>query len=76
MTMTTNRRGRPGKGERRVVAFRLPTQQADRVRELADAEGFEHVSDWLTKVVSERIENTDVTKVRRQGHLPLGRLAS
>jgi len=48
------------------VAFRLPTQKADLVRELATAEGFEHVSDWLAHVVSERIANTDFTKVRRQ----------
>jgi len=65
-TATKRGVGRPGKGERRVVAFRLPTQKADLVRELADAEGFEHVSDWLAHVVSERIDNTDLTKVRRQ----------
>lgn len=69
--MANTRRGRPGKGERRVVAFRLPTQKADLVRELADAEGFEHVSDWLAHVVSERIDHTDLTKVRRQQALPI-----
>lgn len=68
---TTKRVGRPSKGERRVVAFRLPTQKADLVRELADAEGFEHVSDWLAHVVSERIEHTDLTKVRRRVQLPI-----
>lgn len=71
MTMTTNRRGRPGKGERRVVAFRLPTQKADLVRELADAEGFEHVSDWLAQVVLDRIDHTDLSNVRHQGTLPI-----
>ncbi|HEX9089224.1 MAG TPA: hypothetical protein VF867_17170 [Arthrobacter sp.] len=41
------------------------------MRELADAEGFEHVSDWLAQVVLDRIDHTDLTSVRRQGTLPI-----
>lgn len=69
---TTNRRaGRPGKGDRRVMAFRLATPRADIVRDLAEAEGFEYVSDWLAHVVNQRIDHTDLSKIRRQEELPI-----
>ncbi|MBT1003979.1 hypothetical protein KIH31_15425 [Paenarthrobacter sp. DKR-5] len=71
MTASNRRAGRPGKGDRRVVAFRLATPKVDIVRELAVAEGFEHVSDWLAHVVSERIDHTDLSKIKRQEELPI-----
>lgn len=39
---------------------------ADIVRELADAEGYEHVSDWVAHVVAERIDQSDLSKIRKQ----------
>lgn len=76
MATTTRRVGRHSKGERKLIGFRLATQKADIVRELADAEGYEHVSDWVAHVVSERIERSDLSKIRHQDQLPLGQLAS
>lgn len=76
MATTKRRAGRHSKGERRLIGFRLATHKADLVRELADAEGYEHVSDWVADVVSARLEQTDLSKVRHQEELPIGRLAS
>ena len=74
---TTNRRvGRHSKGERRLIGFRLATQKADLVREVADAAGYEHVSDWVADLVSEKLDQLDLNEIRRQGQLPLGQLAS
>lgn len=66
--MATSNRGvgRPSKGERRLIGFRLALQEADLVREIADAEGYEHVSDWVADVVSERIDRTDMSKIGHQ----------
>lgn len=80
MTTTPSRRiGRPGKGARRVMTFRLAEHKADIVRELANAEGYEYVSDYLAQLVAEHLDSVahaDPKKVRRQDELPLGRLAS
>ncbi|MCU6480550.1 hypothetical protein [Arthrobacter sp. A2-55] len=76
MATTPNRRvGRRSKGERKVVAFRLPTDKADMVNELAAKEGYKYVSDWLAQVVEDRIDKTDLSAIRNQGELPIGRIA-
>lgn len=62
-SMTMRRRGqggRPSKGERRLVVTRLPTAQADRVRDVADRQGVT-VSDWLAQVIAERLADERVT---------------
>lgn len=50
------RGGRKSKGERRVINFRLPIEKADLAREIATAEGYEHLSDWVTMTVTEYME--------------------
>lgn len=76
MATTTRRAGRHSKGERRLIGFRLATRKADIVREVAEAEGYEYVSDWVAHVVEERLNNTDLSKIKIQEELPLGQLAS
>lgn len=71
MAATNRRAGRPGKGERRLLAFRLATPRADIARDLAQAEGFEYVSDWLAHIVNEHIDNTDLSKIQHQEELPI-----
>ncbi|MHA7192018.1 hypothetical protein ACX80N_17175 [Arthrobacter sp. MDT2-16] len=79
MAVTADGRVGPGrrhKGDRKLIGFRLATEKANTVREIASAEGFEHVSDWVASVVEDRIQHTDLTKTNQQGALPIGRLAS
>ncbi|WP_018771410.1 hypothetical protein [Arthrobacter sp. 162MFSha1.1] len=56
------RRGRKSRGARRVIGFRLAVDKADLAREVATAEGFEHLSDWVSQTVTEYIDNTDLGK--------------
>lgn len=44
------------KGKRRVIYFRLPVEKANSAREIATAEGFEHLSDWIAITVTEYME--------------------
>lgn len=60
------RRGRKSKGARRVIGFRLPVAKADLAREIATAEGFEHLSDWVSMTVTEYIDSTDLGKALQQ----------
>ncbi|KIC68692.1 hypothetical protein [Pseudarthrobacter phenanthrenivorans] len=63
---TPTRRGRKSKGARRVIGFRLPVEKADLAREIATAEGFEHLSDWVSMTVTEYIDSTDLGKAHQQ----------
>ncbi|MBG6184890.1 hypothetical protein IWX65_002868 [Arthrobacter sp. CAN_A214] len=79
MAVTADGRVGPGrrhKGDRKLIGFRLATEKANAVREIASAEGFEHVSDWVASVVEDRIQHTDFSKNNQQEALPIGRIAS
>lgn len=54
------RPGRKSKGDRRLIGFRLATSQADKVIEIAHAEGYRYVSDWVADVVNDRIADTEL----------------
>ncbi|KRF06332.1 hypothetical protein ASH00_08820 [Arthrobacter sp. Soil782] len=56
------RPGRKSKGDRRLIGFRLATSQADKVIEIAHAEGYRYVSDWVAAVVEDRIANTELAR--------------
>lgn len=62
---TPTRRGRKPKGARRVIGFRLAVEKADLAREIATEEGFEHLSDWVSMVVTEYIDDTDLGKAQQ-----------
>lgn len=69
MAVDGPRQGRPGrmsKGERRLINFRLATDKADLAREIATAEGFEHMSDWLAMAVNAYIDKTDLGQAYQQ----------
>ncbi len=68
-------RGRRSKGDRKLIGFRLETPQADLVTELAAAEGYKYVSDWVADVVKHRIRTTDLRNVQHQQELPISRIA-
>jgi hypothetical protein len=68
--------GRPHKGDRKFVGFRLPCRTADEMEAVAEAEGFKYVSDWVAHVVQQRLANTDLTEICRQEELPIGQIAS
>ncbi|WP_461171218.1 hypothetical protein [Arthrobacter sp. Z1-15] len=77
MTIEAPKRvGRRSKGDRKLIGFRLAKDRAGIVSELAKAEGFEHVSDWVASVVNERIDNTDLSAIGHQEELPIDRMAS
>lgn len=77
--MTTEgpkRVGRRSKGDRKLIGFRLATDKAEVVSEIAAAEGYRYVSDWVASVVAERIENTDLGGIhQQQEELPISRIA-
>ncbi|MCC3292608.1 hypothetical protein [Arthrobacter sp. zg-Y1110] len=76
MTVEVRKRpGRKSKGDRKLIGFRLATEQADIVSEIAAAEGYRYVSDWVASVVSDRIEHTDLSVIDHQEELPIGRIA-
>ncbi|MHC6231995.1 hypothetical protein ACX5I6_20900 [Arthrobacter sp. MMS24-T111] len=76
MMAPTTRTGRRSKGDRKFVGFRIATPKADAMEEIAKAEGYQYVSDWLSDVVEERLANTKLHAIVQQEELPLGRLAS
>jgi hypothetical protein len=76
MMAPTTRTGRRSKGDRKFVGFRIATPKADAMEEIAKAEGYQYVSDWLSDVVEERLANTRLHAIVQQEELPLGRLAS
>ena len=68
--------GRRSKGDRKLIGFRLATDKAEVVSEIAAAEGYRYVSDWVASVVAERIENTDLDGIhQQQEELPITRIA-
>lgn len=68
--------GRRSKGDRKLIGFRLATDKADAVSEIAAAEGYRYVSDWVASVVAERIEKTDMREIHQhQGEFPISRTA-
>ncbi|MCC3299305.1 hypothetical protein [Arthrobacter caoxuetaonis] len=76
--MTAEVRKRPGrksKGDRKFFGFRIATERADIVNDIAAAEGYKYVSDWVASVIEDRIENTDLSAINRQEELPIGRIA-
>jgi len=76
MMAPTTRTGRRSKGDRKFVGFRIATPKADAMEEIAKAEGYQYVSDWLSDVVEERLAKTRLHAIVQQEELPLGRLAS
>ena len=76
MMAPTTRTGRRSKGDRKFVGFRIATPKADAMDQIAKAEGYQYVSDWLSDVVEERLANTRLHAIVQQEELPLGRLAS
>ncbi|MFJ7751798.1 hypothetical protein ACIQXM_17810 [Arthrobacter sp. NPDC097144] len=68
--------GRRSKGDRKLIGFRLATDKAEVVSEIAAAEGYRYVSDWVASVVAERIEKTDLDRIhQQQEELPISRIA-
>lgn len=75
-TEAPKRVGRRSKGDRKLIGFRLATDKAEVVSEIAAAEGYRYVSDWVASVVAERIENTDLDEIhQQQEELPISRIA-
>lgn len=62
MSIAARRVGRPSKGDRRLLTFRLDVSKADLIRELASVEGL-CVSDYLAHVVSELIDGSNLGAV-------------
>lgn len=76
MMAPVTRTGRRSKGDRKFVGFRIATPKADAMDQIAKAEGYQYVSDWLSDLVEERLAATHLHAISQQEELPLGRLAS
>lgn len=75
-TEAPKRVGRRSKGDRKLIGFRLATDKAEIVSEIAAAEGYRYVSDWVASVVAARIQNTDLDGIhQQQEELPISRIA-
>lgn len=72
MTAATHRRGRPSKGERRVMVTRVPTQLSDEVIAQAEARGLswgEYIADILAE--AHGYPRSSLATRRHQEELPL-----
>lgn len=67
--------GRRSKGDRKLIGFRLPTDQAEAVSEVAAAEGYRYVSDWVASVVEDRLNRTDLSRTGHGEEHPVSRIA-
>ncbi|WP_211880056.1 hypothetical protein [Pseudarthrobacter albicanus] len=68
--------GRPSKGLRKYIGFRVPAEMADQVAQVAEAEGVT-ITDYVASVVAKQLQvdlNRHVHKYQEE--LPIGRIAS
>ncbi|MEH0110602.1 hypothetical protein V6N00_12900 [Tersicoccus sp. MR15.9] len=75
MAPQKSRVGRPSKGPRTVRTFRLPNELLAKAEEIQHAEGYEYFSDFVAAVMAEKVMTTDLSEVRNQGELPIGKIA-
>jgi hypothetical protein len=68
--------GRPSKGLRKYIGFRVPAEMADQVAQVAEAEGVT-ITDYVTSVVAKQLQvDLDRHVHKYQEELPVGRIAS
>jgi hypothetical protein len=73
MAISGNRRGgRRSKGERHLVGARMPVQDANKLRTVAEAEG-STVSDYVARIMHEHLMTIDVNSLHGQEALPISR---
>jgi hypothetical protein len=69
--------GRPSKGLRKYIGFRVPAEMADQVAQVAEAEGVT-ITDYVASVVAKQLQ-ADLERHdhhKYQEELPIGRIAS
>ncbi len=68
--------GRPSKGLRKYIGFRVPAEMADQVAQIAEAEGVT-ITDYVAAVVAKQLQvDLDRHVHKYQEELPIGRIAS
>lgn len=68
--------GRPSKGLRKYIGFRVPAEMADQVAQVAEAEGVT-ITDYVASVVAKQLQvDLDRHVHKYQEELPIGRIAS
>lgn len=68
--------GRPSKGLRKYIGFRVPAEMADQVAQVAEAEGVT-ITDYVASVVAKQLQvDLDRHVHKYQEELPIGRVAS
>ena len=68
--------GRPSKGLRKYIGFRVPAEMADQVAQVAEAEGVT-ITDYVASVVAKQLQvDLDRHVHKYQEELPMGRIAS
>jgi hypothetical protein len=68
--------GRPSKGLRKYIGFRVPAEMADQVAQVAEAEGVT-ITDYVASVVAKQLQvDLDRHIHKYQEELPIGRIAS
>jgi hypothetical protein len=65
--------GRPSKGLRKYIGFRVPAEMADQVAQVAEAEGIT-ITDYVASVVAKQLQiDLDRHIHKYQEELPIGR---
>lgn len=67
----TGRPGRRSKGDRKVYSFRLNAERDELLKRVVAAEGYEYLSDWVAKVIEDKLAESDPdAPEQRQKELP------